>query len=137
MNKIVPGVLLTSIFLGLAAVSYQQFQLSEEKAQTVGIQNREINFLEENLNLQIQENAALEEENYFLDEQLKGTRDSLAKATSTMVTLRRRVADQAKTVKATKQRLADLKHRYSALQSTKNVGPQDGDRAAYIEKLKS
>lgn len=135
MSKITTSVLTIAVFLGISAVSYQHYKQAKFKAAQVGQQFSEIEYLQENLSLQIKDNDALEEENFLLEEQLKGTKDSLAIVNKKYDDLAIKYQTQHKSQKQLKHRLAKLKQRYQELNEAKRI-PVSTSNTAEISQLR-
>ncbi len=121
MNKLVLGVLGFAILMGSIVVSGKQFKKIEAQNKSIEKQKTEIGYLSENLDLQIKENDALEEENFMLEEHTGIMRDSVMRMQKKLVSYRQNDTKQKRYIALVDKKLANLNKAYTNLKKQMKI----------------
>jgi len=152
MNKLVLGVLSFAILMGAMVVSGKQYKTIKTQTASIEQQVQEIKYLNDNLELQIKENASLEEENFLLEEHAGVMRDSVMSVNKKLVSYRHTQKKQQRYISLVEKKLAAINAEYNGLrnkmaaiikkgdvdnQALKNMMQKQSSLLAEIEELKN
>lgn len=141
MTRIIVGVIGTACFIGMLAVGVKQNNKIKGQSKTITTQEKEIDFLEENLTATIEENKLLLEENHELENQVAALQQKVSSLRGQIKQLERKVGKQKTQLKTFERQLADMQDRYNLLKAEiadiHRAGQIDKARIAELEKQKN
>jgi len=135
MNKLVIGVLGFAILMGSIVVTGKQWKKIEAQNQSIENQKTEIGYLSENLNMQVKENEALEEENFLLEEHTGIMRDSVMRMQKKLVAYRKSDSKQKRYIALVDKKMSEINQAYTALRT--QMGKLVKEKAADQDEMQN
>ena len=115
MTKLATAIVGTILIVGMTAFSVYQSSTISKQGKTIKAQVSELQFLEESLETEVQENEVLLVDNATLREKVEILRDSIFNLKSEVAALQKQVRKQKKTIKAIKAKQRKMEETYEAL----------------------
>lgn len=141
MTRIIAGVLGTACFIGMIAVGVTQNNKIKGQGKTILTQEKEIDFLEENLEATIKENQTLLEENHELENQVIALKAKVNSLKSQIKKLEGKVSKQKKKLWAFESQLKKMQANYEQLKTEiadiHRNGQLDKEKISQLENEKS
>jgi len=127
MSKLSIGIIASAIFIAAVILGGSQMQMVKKKDALLQNSQAEIAYLEENLDLQIKENEALEEETFLLEEHSNVLRDSVMNLQNKVSKVLTRLDKQNAYVKLVERKLKKIQSQYIALQKNLKAAPRKSE----------